>query len=115
VENQLLGAALKSPPKDVSVSKREATTAKKNKDISRQLERARVLASVEERQRDVAVKTMLFFALVISLFVLNQRIRSTHPGADGSSSSDESYYATIIEHLLAGIRRIRNEQQDGPD
>merc|ERR1712232_1536798 len=111
VENQKQRAttnALKSSPskKDVSISKQEA---------ARRMERARVLASVEERQRQLTVKTLLFLALVISLFVLNQRIRSTTP--EGSDDDGGTYYATIIEHMLAGIKRIRNneQQEHGPD
>jgi len=86
---------------DVSISKQEA---------ARQMERARVAASVEERQREVAVKTLMFFALAIALFVLNQKIRSTAP--DGS---DTPYFTTVVEQMLSGIERIKNERQTGPD
>lgn len=99
VENQK-----KKTTKDVDcvcISKREA---------ARQLERARVGASVGERQREVAVKTLMFFALAISLFVLNQKIRSTAP--DGS---DTPYFTTVVEQMLSGIERIRTERQTGPD
>merc|ERR1712014_105700 len=76
----------------------------------RQLERARVGASIEERQREVAVKTLMFFVLAIALFVLNQKIRSTEP--DGS---DTPYFTTVVEQMLSGIERIKSERQTGPD
>merc|ERR1712054_413880 len=66
VENQKMMVPMKD---DVSILK-----SKSKRD--RQLERARVGASIEERQREVAVKTLMFFVLAIAMFVLNQKIRS---------------------------------------
>jgi len=100
VENQKMMITMKD---DVSISK-----SKSKRD--RQLERARVGASIEERQREVAVKTLMFFALAIALFVLNQKIRSTEP--DGS---DTPYFTTVVEQMLSGIERIKSERQTGPD